>query len=143
LESTQNVVPDVIKPNRIASPEIVSSMDRSADLINPLDRPSSPELQNPFSDSEAMEVESSHVPEPVLESEAMHEDLESIPLSRTSSHTLIFHGDDDSMSDWTEAFDNRSETEGGSDVDSDSDVISDAESEASWARVRSRGVGYN
>ena len=73
------------------------------------------------------------------------EDLESVPLSRTSSHTLSFHRDDDenSMSDWTEAFD-QTESEGPSDIDSDSDVVSDAESEASWARVRSRGsVGFN
>ena len=47
------------------------------------------------------------------------------------------------MSDWTEAFDNQTDSEGLSDIDSDSDVVSDVESEASWARVRSRGVGFN
>jgi hypothetical protein len=101
------------------------------DLINPLDRPSSPELEpieNPFAD-------------PIV----LPEDLESIPLSRTTSHTLSLHRDDDenSMSDWTEAFDNQTDSEGLSEIDSDSDVVSDVESEASWARVRSRGVGFN
>ena len=85
-------------------------------------------MENPFAD-------------PVIPAE----DLESIPLSRTTSHTLSLHRDDDenSMSDWTEAFDNETESEGFSDNDSDSDVVSDAESEASWARVRSRSVGFN
>jgi hypothetical protein len=48
------------------------------------------------------------------------------------------------MSDWSDAFDNQTESEVQTNLDSDEDVISDAESEASWARVRSsRGVGYN
>jgi hypothetical protein len=115
-----------------------------AELDNPLDRPSSPELRNPFEDAEEEQSEL-HVAEPVAEpAESIHEDLEDIPLSRTSSHTFFSAAEDDgSMSDWTEAFDNRSESGAGSDVDSDSDVISDAESEASWARIRSRGVGVN
>lgn len=101
------------------------------DLVNPLDRPSSPEpepVEDPFAD-------------PIIPPE----ELESIPLSRTTSHTLSLHRDDDenSMSDWTEAFDNQTDLEGLSDIDSDSDVVSDAESEASWARVRSRSVGFN
>jgi hypothetical protein len=104
------------------------------ELINPLDRPSSPEpSEDPFVD-----------PEPAT----ANDELESIPLSRTTSHTLSFHSGDDenSMSDWTEAFDNQSDSDGPIDIDSDSDIVSDAESEASWARVRSsssRGVGYN
>jgi hypothetical protein len=113
---------------------IVSEIDSPVvpELINPLDRPSSPEPEeNPF-----------HNPE--LE-------LESIPLSRSTSHTLSFRhdtedDDQNSMSDWTEAFDNHSETDGTIDYDSDSDsdVVSDAESEASWAQVRSsRSVGFN
>jgi hypothetical protein len=73
-------------------------------------------------------------------------------MSRTSSHTLslgsVHRSPDDiddinSMSDWTEAFDNNTDTEGLTDVDSDSDVVSDADSEASWARVRTRTVGYH
>jgi hypothetical protein len=101
------------------------------DLINPLDRPSTPESQNPFEDPE---------PQPIPE------DIESVPMSRTTSHTLSLQQQDDennSMSDWTEAFDNQTESEVLTDVDSDSDVVSDAESEASWARVRSRSVGFN
>lgn len=113
------------------------------EIINPLDRPSSPDPelhQNPFLDPPQTE---SHVND--------DEDLSSIPLSRTSSRTASVREDDmNSMSDWTEAFDNHSESSGGddhSDFDSDSDVVSDAESEASWARVRtssnSRGMGVN
>jgi hypothetical protein len=115
-----------------ASPPPESSDYRiMPDLINPLDRPATPESQNPFED-----------PEP----QSIPEDIESISMSRTTSHTLSLQQQDDeenSMSDWTEAFDNQTESEGLTDVDSDSDVVSDAESEASWARVRSRGVGFN
>jgi len=114
------------------------------ELINPLDRPSSPDPephQNPFLDPPYPETNADHD----------DDDLSSIPLSRTSSRTASVHEDDmNSMSDWTEAFDNHSESSVGdahSDFDSDSDVVSDAESEASWARVRtssgSRGVGVN
>ena len=113
------------------------------ELINPLDRPSSPDPeshQNPFLDPPYPETNADD-----------DDDVSSIPLSRTSSRTASVHEDDmNSMSDWTEAFDNHSESSVGdahSDFDSDSDVVSDAESEASWARVRtssgSRGVGVN
>lgn len=97
-------------------------------LINPLDRPSSPTTSNPFMDP--LETHST-----------------SAALSRTtSSHTLSLQEeeyDNNSMSDWTDAFEQQTESEGPSDMDSESDVVSDAESEASWARVRSRAVGYN
>ena len=113
------------------------------ELINPLDRPSSPDPephQNPFLDP----------PQPETFPDA-DDEVSSIPLSRTSSRTASIHEDDvNSMSDWTEAFDSHSETSGGdahSDFDTESDVVSDAESEASWARVRtsssSRGYGVN
>lgn len=101
------------------------------DLINPLDRPSTPESQNHFID---------------LEPQSIPEDIESVPMSRTTSHTLSLQRQDDeinSMSDWTEAFDNQTESEMLTDMDSDSEVVSDAESDASWARVRPRGVGFN
>jgi hypothetical protein len=127
----------------IVQSELVDTVG-AAELVNPLDRPSSPELQNPFADAE--EVQSApEVADPIPElAESVQEDLEDIPLSRTSSHTFFSAVEDDgSMSDWTEAFDNRSESGAGSDIDSDSDIISDAESEASWARIRSRGVGVN
>jgi len=116
------------------------------ELINPLDRPSSPDPesdQNPFLDPPHSETNADNDED---------EDVSSIPLSRpssrTSSRTASIHEDDmNSMSDWTEAFDNQSESDAHSDFDSDSDVVSDAESEASWARVRtsstSRGVGVN
>jgi len=120
------------------------------ELINPLDRPSSPDpesYQNPFLDPPHSEANADNNDD--------GDDVSSIPLSRpssrASSHTASIHEDDmNSMSDWTEAFDNHSESSGRgahSDFDSDSDVVSDAESEASWARVRtsssSRGMGVN
>ena len=85
----------------------------------------------------------------------MHDALESLSLSSTSSRTLTLqdipnHQDDDTIStisDWTDAFETQSQTESelqsGDDFDSESDVVSDAESDASWARVRSRGVGVH
>ena len=82
----------------------------------------------------------------------MHDALESLSLSRSSSRTLtlqdINNMEDDNIStisDWTDAFETQSQTgselQSGDDFDSESDVVSDAESEASWARVRNRGVG--
>ena len=127
--------PAIINQPIIIHPVIVPELKSvTPELVNPLDRPSSPEpSENPFVD-----------PEPTTP----NDELESIPLSRTTSHTLSFHSGDDenSMSDWTEAFDNQSDSDEPMDIDSDSDIVSDAESEASWARVRSsssRGVGYN
>lgn len=87
----------------------------------------------------------------------MHSALDSLSLSRSSSRTLTFQGDtnvnahdDDNistMSDWTDAFETQSQTESevhsGDEYDTESDVVSDAESEASWARVRTRGVGFH
>ena len=111
---------------REASTPVQSPSD-VPELINPLDRPSSPD------------------PPPYTEPLNTTEDLESIPLSRTSSHTLSLHNADEenSMSDWTEAFEG-TESELASDFESDGDIVSDAESETSWAHVRSsRGVGMN
>lgn len=135
----------------IASSEITLQQPSPEDLINPLDRSSSPApqipLENPFTDPTDTAFDLSADP-----SESHYEDAESSPMSRTSTRTLslgsVRSAPDDideinSMSDWTEAFDNNTDTEGLTDVDSDSDVVSDAESEASWARVRSRGVGYH
>lgn len=128
-------------------PVLIDQRSPTPELINPLDRPSSPDsLSNPFLDAE--ETPSDH-PDP--ESTNNNEDNESIPLSRTTSHTLSFHGDNNSMSDWTEAFDSDhvTESEGPiTDIDTDDDnFISDAESDASWARVRSssgsRGGVFN
>ena len=112
----------------VEKPELINPRPSTPELINPLDRPSTPDT-DPFADPQA-----NGEPE-----------IESLPMSRTTSHTLSLHPEDDinSMSDWTEAFENQTESEGPSDVDSDSDVVSDAESEASWARVRSGGIGYN
>jgi hypothetical protein len=135
----------------MASSEITLQQPFPEDLINPLDRSSSPDPQNPFADPS----ESQSIPPTQTEidpSESHYEDAESTPLSRSSSRTMSLHDnaidhsdieDLNSMSDWTEAFDNNTDTEGLTDVDSDSDVVSDAESEASWARVRSRGLGFN
>ena len=139
----------------LASSELTLQHPAPEDLINPLDRPTSPEPQNPFTDPSDLQFPASAEQDP---SESHYEDAESSPLSRSSSRTLSLqashHGAADhsdiedmtSMSDWTEAFDDdtTTDTEGMTDVDSDSDVVSDAESEASWARVRSsRGMGYN
>src|SRR5271169_6281891 len=62
------------------------------EIINPLDRPSSPDLephQNPFLDPPQID---SHIDN--------DDDLSSVPLSRTSSRTASLHEDDmNSMSD--------------------------------------------
>lgn len=128
LQTTTNLV------ELAETPAGIDPRSITPDVINPLDRPSTPdpEPQDPFLDAYT----------------TMETDVESTLMSRTTSHTLSIQPEDEidnnSMSDWTEAFDNPTESEGPSDVDSDSDIISDAESEASWARIRSsRGVGYN
>jgi hypothetical protein len=118
------------------------------EIINPLDRPSSPEPQSdlhaPFADPESQGSELS-----------MHDALETISFSLSSSRTPTIrdtNAEDDNIStisDWTDAFETQSRAESDLssaeefDSDSDSDVVSDAESEASWARVRSRGVGVH
>src|SRR5437762_2390711 len=114
----------------IGSSEITLQQPSADDIINPLDRPSTPESQipsqNPFTDPTDTAFDLTADP-----SESHYEDAESAPMSRTSSHTLslgsVRSGPDDiddvnSMSDWTEAFDNNTDTEGLTDVDSDSDV---------------------
>lgn len=139
---------------RIASSEITLQQPApEEDIINPLDRPSSPEPpQNPFTDPAETEYLASR--EDIDPSESHYEDAvedAEVNVSRPSSRTMSLHsfarGDDiddvNSMSDWTEAFDNNTDSEAMTDVDSDSDVVSDAESEASWARVRSSRLEYN
>src|SRR5271156_56852 len=126
--------------NPDSQPPIIDERSPTPELINPLDRPSSPDslATNPFIDATEL-IADQQDPESTNNNV---EDNDSIPLSRTTSHTLSFHGgDDNSMSDWTEAFDDDHVTESDgpiTDLDSDDDnFISDAESDASWARVRS------
>jgi hypothetical protein len=112
------------------------TLGNANDLVNPLDRPSSPSSivgLNPFLDPVSADTQPT-----------------SAPLSRTSSSRTLSLQDEEetnSMSDWTDAFADQTESEFGSDVDtvSESDVASDAESELSWARIRtgSRPVGFN
>ena len=105
------------------------------EILNPLDRPSTPDsdFHNPFADPhrdpESLAAENRQ--------QADDDDIQSIALSRTAGR----EDDDTSMSDWTEAFDNATDsdiaTEDFDDAETDAnDVDSDAESEASWARVR-------
>jgi hypothetical protein len=118
---------------------ILDQRSVTPELINPIDRASTPalELEDPFADPAISESEVRG---------SQYEDAHSAPMSRATSHTLSIHEDAydeiNSMSDWTEAFE--SESDGPTDPESDSDVVSDAESEASWARVRgSRSIGVN
>lgn len=108
------------------------------EIINPLDRPASPDLDfhNPFADPypHAEHILDTQTEQSEAQTPQDNEDMESIAVSRTTGR----EEDENSMSDWTEAFDNATESELG-DFDgeeSESDVVSDAESEASWARVR-------
>jgi hypothetical protein len=108
-------------PQRVQSPRVFSPPPV---LINPLDRPSSPTL-NPFNDpSEFLSIRSS---------------LSSHTLTMASPHLPAQDDAVSTISDWTDAFESASEAQ--SPYNSDSDVVSDAESEASWARVsRTAGV---
>jgi hypothetical protein len=104
-------------PSVICEPSVVQDVEEP---VNPLDRPSSPD------------------PPSYHEHE---EELDSVALSRTSSHTFSLQ-DDDSMSDWTEAFEEQTESGGQTDFESDG-MASDTESETSWAHIHSRSVGMN
>jgi hypothetical protein len=143
LPASPPLIPDTseapILDQRSVTPELINQHPVVPELINPIDRPSTPELEleDPFADPAISESEVHG---------SQYEDAHSVPMSRNTSHTLSIHEDAydeiNSMSDWTEAFE--SESEGLTDAESDSDVVSDAESEASWARVRgSRSVGVN
>ena len=105
------------------------------EILNPLDRPSTPDsdfhnaFADPRRDPESLPAEG--------DQQADDDDVQSITLSRTAGR----EDDDSNMSDWTEAFDNATDSDVGTedfdDAESDeSDVVTDAESEASWARVR-------
>jgi hypothetical protein len=123
-------IPTIPPPEpALLSPKPVRSPSPITEIINPLDRPSSPD---PFADPQPSFSLPYQAP-PESQSE-QDEDMESVALSRTTGR----EDDEHSMSDWTEAFDTPAGSEAeGSDFDGDeSDVMSDAESEASWARVR-------
>ena len=145
LPASPPLIPDTsdtpILDQRSVTPEFINQhpVVPKLELINPVDRASTPalELEDPFADPAISESEVHG---------SQYEDAHSAPMSRATSHTLSIHEDAydeiNSMSDWTEAFE--SESDGPTDVESDSDVVSDAESEASWARVRgSRSTGVN
>jgi hypothetical protein len=147
---SQPLIPDTlvtpILDERSETPALINQDPVFPELINPLDRPSSPtpELTDPFADPAGSDIQESET------RESQYVDAEeSVPMSRSTSHTLSIDAADDetnSMSDWTEAFDNDTESEVHSDneTESESDLMSDAESEASWARVRgSRNAGFN
>lgn len=145
--ASQTLIPDTseltILDQRSETPTPIYQDPAIPELINPLDRPSSPtpELADPFADPTMSDIQESEI------HGSQYVDAESYPMSRTSSHTLSLDAADDdinSMSDWTEAFDNDTESELPSDNESESDIMSDVESEASWARVRgSRNSGFN
>jgi hypothetical protein len=146
--ASQTLIPDTLVKSvldqRSETPALINQDPVVLELINPLDRPSSPtpELEDPFADPAMSDIQESET------HESQYVDAEeSVPMSRTSSHTLSIDAADDetnSMSDWTEAFDNDTESEVNSDTETESDIMSDAESEASWARVRgSRNAGFN
>ena len=131
-------VPTIPPPEPALSPKPVRSPSPIPELINPLDRPSSPD-NDPFADPQpsfTLPYEASL--KSTMQSE-QDDDMESVALSRTSGR----EDDEHSMSDWTEAFDTPAESEvEGSDFDGEeSDVVSDAESEASWARIRTNSSG--
>jgi len=147
---SQTLIPDTLVTPILdecsETPALIDQDPVFPELINPLDRPSSPtpESADPFADPAGSEIQESAT------RESQYVDAEeSVPMSRSTSHTLSIGAADDetnSMSDWTEAFDNDTESEVHSDneAESESDIMSDAESEASWARVRgSRNAGFN
>jgi len=139
--------PDTVNTFPLQTPRSPSPVP---EILNPLDRPSSPDshFYNPFADPypgpESLTAEHKRADDDDIQSVALSrtagredDDIQSIALSRTAG----LEDDDSSMSDWTEPFDNATDsdiaTEDFDDAESDAnDVVSDAESEASWARVR-------